>query len=192
MFAETTYAGRASTLPAVSNLAGGWFNLFSAVSFKSQSVEWPTPAALYAALNSEFHFDFDPCPSVNVDGDGLAPLFVSWAGKRVFCNPPYGPTIHKWLERAAEAILAVYLLPARTDTRWFHELCLPLASDIRFIKGRLKFGGAKDNAPFPSMIVVFQMGSGIDQPSNSGVAETTCAIEGLGAVVTKPRNPLSY
>jgi site-specific DNA-methyltransferase (adenine-specific) len=125
------------------------------VLFKSQSVEWPTPRALYNKLHAEFNFDFDPCPIENVNGDGLATLFVSWRGKRVYCNPPYGRTLNKWLERGPEAELAIYLLPARTDTRWFHELCLPLATEIRFIKGRLRFGEAQNGAPFPSMLVIY-------------------------------------
>lgn len=123
--------------------------------FKSQTVEWPTPKAVYDALNAEFAFDFDPCPLGGTE-DGLATLFCSWSGKRVFCNPPYGPEIRKWLERAKDAQLAVFLIPARTDTRWFHEIVLPLATEIRFIKGRLRFGDAKGNAPFPSMIVIFR------------------------------------
>lgn len=126
------------------------------VLFKSQSVEWPTPEALYKELHAEFAFDLDPCPTENVAGDGLAPLFVSWKGRRVYCNPPYGPGIRKWLEKAREAALAVYLLPARTDTKWFHDLVLPFASEIRFIRGWLKFGGAKHNAPFPSMLAIYR------------------------------------
>lgn len=126
------------------------------VLFKSETVEWPTPKAVYDKLNDEFAFDFDPCPIENVAGDGLASLFVSWKGRRVFCNPPYGSELRKWLERAREAAIAVYLLPARTDTRWFHDLCIPFASEIRFIKGRLKFGDATNSAPFPSMLVVFK------------------------------------
>jgi site-specific DNA-methyltransferase (adenine-specific) len=124
------------------------------VVFKSQTVEWPTPPEVYEQLNREFHFDFDPCPQGATE-DGLASLFTSWAGKRVFCNPPYGPAIRKWLERAHEAQVAVFLIPARTDTKWFHELILPHAAEVRFIKGRLKFVGAKHCAPFPSMVVVF-------------------------------------
>lgn len=64
----------------------------------------------------------------------------------------------KWLERGLEAEIAVFLIPARTDTKWFHDLVLPNAREIRFLKGRLKFGGATFNAPFPSMIVVFENG----------------------------------
>jgi hypothetical protein len=122
--------------------------------FSSQHAEWPTPKAVYEQLDKEFHFDFDPCP-LGGDRDGLSTLFTSWAGKRVFCNPPYGPQITKFLDRADEAELAVYLIPARTDTRWFHEKVLGKAREIRFIKGRLKFGDAIYNAPFPSMIVVY-------------------------------------
>lgn len=126
----------------------------SSALFSSVSDRWATPVDLFAALNAEFHFDHDPCP-LDGDEDGLSPLFCIWRGKRVFCNPPYGPQIDQWLVRGLEAIVAVFLVPARTDTRWFHELVLPNATEIRFIKGRLKFGDAKNNAPFPSMIVVF-------------------------------------
>jgi hypothetical protein len=125
------------------------------VLFKSQIVEWPTPRHVYDALNREFQFNFDPCP-LGGSEDGLATLFCTWAGKRVFCNPPYGPGMDKWLRRGLEAELAVFLIPARTDTRWFHELVLPRASEIRFIKGRLKFGDAQNAAPFPSMLVVYR------------------------------------
>jgi hypothetical protein len=124
------------------------------VHFSSASDRWKTPLSLYIGLDSEFRFNFDPCP---LDGtqDGLASLFVDWSAKRVFCNPPYGPGIEKWLKRGLEADLAVFLLPARTDTRWFHDIVLPKAKEIRFIRGRLKFGDAENGAPFPSMVVVF-------------------------------------
>jgi len=122
--------------------------------FKSQTVEWATPKALYEKLDSEFRFNFDPCP-IGGDQDGLAPLFTSWSGKRVFCNPPYGPQIAKWLQRGEEAELAVFLLPARTDTRWFHEEVLPKAKEIRFVKGRLCFNDGLARSPFPSMLVVY-------------------------------------
>lgn len=127
----------------------------TAVHFSSATDRWATPSDVYADLHREFSFDFDPCP---LDGevDGTAPLFVEWTGKRVFCNPPYGPGIRPFLERAMEAELAVFLIPARTDTRWFHEIVLPHAKEIRFVKGRLKFGDSRSSAPFPSMIVVFE------------------------------------
>jgi site-specific DNA-methyltransferase (adenine-specific) len=125
------------------------------VHFSAATDRWATPAAVYAGLNAEFNFDFDPCPR-DGDVDGTAPLFVEWAGRRVFCNPPYGPGIRPFLERGLEADVAVFLIPARTDTRWFHEIVLPHAKEIRFVKGRLKFGDAENDAPFPSMIVIFE------------------------------------
>jgi site-specific DNA-methyltransferase (adenine-specific) len=121
----------------------------------SASPDWSTPEALYRELDAEFHFTADPCPLKSIE-DGLLPLFSEWQGQRIFINCPYGPSIRKWLERAHEADVAVFLIPARTDTRWFHSIVLPQAREIRFIKGRLKFGGAKTGAPFPSMIVVFE------------------------------------
>jgi len=127
----------------------------SATLFSSATDRWATPRAVYEALDAEFNFNFDPCP-LDGDGDGLLPLLCEWKGKRVFCNPPYGPGIGDWLKRGLEADLAVFLLPARTDTKWFHELALPNASEIRFLKGRLKFGDAVCSAPFPSMIVVYR------------------------------------
>lgn len=123
--------------------------------FSSASVEWPTPEKLKSELDSEFHFNFDPCP-IGGTQDALATLFTSWSGKRVFCNPPYGPGIDKWLLRGLDAELAVFLLPSRTDTRWFHEIVLPRAREIRFIKGRVKFGDATNGAPFPSMLVIIE------------------------------------
>lgn len=133
--------------------------------FSSATVHWRTPAELFASLDSEFAFDADPCP---LDGsvDGLSSLFC-WEGKRVFCNPPYGPRVSRWLERAAEADVAVFLLPARTDTRWFHNLVLPLASEIRFVRSRLYFGDGSGRAPFPSMIVIFDQRERADSSSRA-------------------------
>lgn len=126
----------------------------TAVLFSASSDRWSTPHEVKDALYAEFALNFDPCP---LDGtvNGLAPLFCRWHGKRVFCNPPYGPGIPDWLQRGFEAEIAVYLLPARTDTRWFHKICLPYATEIRFLKGRLKFGDSNNGAPFPSMVVIF-------------------------------------
>jgi DNA N-6-adenine-methyltransferase (Dam) len=126
----------------------------TAVLFSSSTDRWETPQAVKTALYREFCLNFDPCP---LDGtiDGLAPLFCQWYGKRVFCNPPYGSGIAKWIRRGFEADIAVYLLPARTDVRWFHTLCLPYAQQIRFLPGRLKFSGSPNGAPFPSMVVIF-------------------------------------
>jgi DNA N-6-adenine-methyltransferase (Dam) len=132
------------------------------VLFSSQSVEWATPMALHNALDAEFHFDLDPCPLGSLK-DGLK---AQWKGHRVFCNPPYG-NILPWLRRGREADLAVFLVPARTDTLWFHDLVLPYACEIRFIRGRLKFGDAKNSAPFPSMVVVMKQGDPRDQRPRS-------------------------
>lgn len=77
-------------------------------------------------------------------------------GGVIWCNPPYGREVGKWVEKCANYDgLAVMLLPARTDTRWFHEFIYNKA-EVRFIKGRLKFGGSKNSAPFPSMVVIFR------------------------------------
>lgn len=119
--------------------------------FSSASEEWSTPAKLYAGLNEEFNFNFDPCPlGGTVDGTKM-----DWSGLRVFCNPPYGRGILPFLRRALEAEVAVYLLPSKTDLPWFHDIVLPLAKEVRYVRGRLKFGGSMDNAPFSSMIVIF-------------------------------------
>lgn len=119
---------------------------------------WSTPADVYADLDAEFHFDFDPCPLNDARiWDGR---LESWAGRRVYCNPPYGPGIASWLVKAHEADVAVYLLPARTDTRWWHDYA-PQAAEVRFIRGRLTFGGPnmKGNpAPFPSVVLVYRSG----------------------------------
>ena len=123
------------------------------VVFKSMSVEWATPKAVLDALDREFHFTLDPCCLGGTE-DGLATLFCNWSGERIYVNPPYGRGIRKWIERANEADVAVFLLPARTDTRWFQK-CLETASEIRFVRGRLKFGDATNSAPFPSVIVIF-------------------------------------
>src|SRR5437899_12620050 len=121
------------------------------VVFSSLSPHWSTPDAVYKDLDAEFAFTYDPCPLE----EPTFGLLRSWEGLRVFCNPPYGPEIAKYLVKAREPEVAVYLLPARTDTKWFHEYCLQY-DEIRFIRGRLKFSGAQHSAPFPSMVVIFR------------------------------------
>lgn len=118
------------------------------------SDHWSTPPATYAELNSEFGFTFDPCPLMS-DEDGRK---IKWTG-RVFCNPPYSHIpdfLKKGLFHLAngDCEVLVYLVPARTDTAWFHEFCLK--GEIRFLRGRLTFGNAEWSAPFPSMVVVFR------------------------------------
>ncbi len=122
--------------------------------FSKATDHWSTPIQFYTELDEEFRFDYDPCP-LNADFDGLQ---REWHG-RIYINPPYSD-VRTWLEKGiyelekGNAELLVYLLPARTCTKWFHDLAYKRA-EIRFIKGRLKFGGSKWNAPFPNMIAIF-------------------------------------
>lgn len=129
------------------------------VLFSKKSDNWSTPPEFYAKLNEEFSFDFDPCP-LNATHDALEDNF-NWGG-RVFINPPYS-NIRAFIEKGLSELkkgnseLLVYLVPARTCTKWFHDLVYHKAQ-IRFIKGRLKFGDGKNSAPFPSMLVIYQTG----------------------------------
>lgn len=129
---------------------------------------WETPQDFFDKLNSEFSFDLDACALpenakcaayFTPEQDGLS---QPWRGT-VWCNPPYGRQIGTWVEKAAGSTAAgatvVMLLPARTDTKWFHEYIYGKA-EIRFVPGRLKFSGAKVNAPFPSMVVIFRKKEG--------------------------------
>ena len=125
------------------------------VVFSSQSDHWSTPEAVYSGLDQEFHFTCDPNPLMSKE-DGRK---AKWTGS-VFCNPPYsriGEFIRTglWHLGTRNCVSIVFLLPARTDTSWFHDFCL-VADEIRFIRGRLRFGKAKNSAPFPSMIEVFK------------------------------------
>ena len=114
---------------------------------------WATPEWLYEELNKEFYFTHDPCPIGGKNG------FKKPWGKRVYVNPPYGREITKQVKKAYKernkGKTIVMLLPSRTDTRWWHDYVMK-ADEIRFIKGRLKFGGSKNSAPFPSCVVVFR------------------------------------
>ena len=130
------------------------------VMFSSKSDNWETPQDLFDHLDKIFHFDIDVCATkenskcekyYTPEMDGLK---QEWKGV-CWCNPPYGREIGKWVEKAYKSnCMVVMLLPARTDTKWFHDFCLK--GIIRFIKGRLKFGNANNCAPFPSMIVIFE------------------------------------
>ncbi|MGE3806212.1 MAG: DNA N-6-adenine-methyltransferase [Gemmataceae bacterium] len=142
------------------------------VHFRSTSPEWPTPAPLFADLDAEFRFDLDPCCTAEsakcerhftAADDGLA---QPWQG-RVFMNPPYGRAIGDWMRKAWEssqttAELVVCLVPARTDTGWWHEWAS--RGEVRFLRGRVKFGDAKSGAPFPSAIVVFRNAQAVTKP----------------------------
>lgn len=128
--------------------------------FSSAREAWGTPEEVYRALDVEFGFTFDPCPLADPREAGL-PLFGTdglqkpWRGQRVFCNPPYGRGVGAWLAKAREADLAVFLLPSRTDTRWWHDYAMQ-ADEIRFLRGRLTFSGASAPAPFPSVVLVYK------------------------------------
>ena len=124
---------------------------------------WETPNDLFKKMDNEFKFDIDVCAlpeNAKVKRfytpaeDGLT---KTWEGT-CWMNPPYGRKIGKWVEKAFNSAnggcTVVCLLPSRTDTKWFHDFCMK-SSDIRFIRGRLHFGGSKNSAPFPSVIVVF-------------------------------------
>lgn len=136
------------------------------VMFSSKTDLWSTPQNFFDDLNQEFDFNLDVCALpenakcekfYSPDADGLK---QEWGG-RVWCNPPYGRGIAEWVKKAfgsvrdGNASVCVMLLPARTDTRWFHEYIYKKA-EIRFVKGRLKFGNSKNSAPFPSMVVIFE------------------------------------
>ena len=135
--------------------------------FSSQTNEWETPQALFEELDKEFHFTLDPASTdanakcekhYTIQENGLT---QDWTGETVFCNPPYGRELGLWIEKAANAVkngegtTVVMLIPARTDTKAFHDYIYGRA-EVRFLKGRIKFGDAKNSAPFPSMIVVFR------------------------------------
>jgi site-specific DNA-methyltransferase (adenine-specific) len=136
----------------------------TSVFLRSQTVEWPTEQAFFDQLDREFQFTVDVAATAenakcarfyDIDSDGLV---QDWDGETVWCNPPYGDRIKDWIYKAATSdATTVLLVPARTDVKWFHELVIGRA-EVRFVKGRLRFGDAKDFAPFPSMLVIFRNG----------------------------------
>ena len=135
------------------------------IHFSSQTNEWATPQEFYNKLDEEFHFTLDPCATkenakvwfyYTKEQNGL---IQDWNDHTVFCNPPYGREIGNWVKKASESKggVVVMLIPARTDTKYFHDYIYNKQNvEIRFIKGRLKFGDSKNAAPFPSMVVIFK------------------------------------
>ena len=127
---------------------------------------WVTPKEFFDPLNKEFDLEIDAAADDentmlgqfwNTGDDAFS---QDWKGKRIWCNPPYGrKCIYRWVEKCATggASVVVALLPARTDTRWFHDFIYtnPQAR-VRFVKGRIKFSGMKGSGKFPSMVVIFQ------------------------------------
>lgn len=132
------------------------------VHFSSKTDMWATPQAFFDKYDEKFNFELDVCANAEnakckhyftEEEDGLA---QEWTGV-CWMNPPYGREIIHWMKKAYESSLegatVVCLVPARTDTKWWHEYAMK--GDIEFIRGRLKFGNAKNSAPFPSAVVVF-------------------------------------
>ena len=133
------------------------------VHFSSKTDLWATPQDFFDALNSEFSFEVDVCATAEnakcekyftALQDGLK---QDWKGV-CWMNPRYGRVIGNWVKKAYESAqngaTVVCLLPARTDTKWWHDYCMK--GSVRFIRGRLKFGGNKNSAPFPSAVVIFK------------------------------------
>ena len=133
--------------------------------YSSKKKDWETPQWLFDELNAEFGFTMDVCATAQnakctkfytPEDDGLS---KRWTGV-CWMNPPYGREIKRWVQKAwtesVFGITVVCLLPARTDTVMWHDLVIAHASEIRFIRGRLRFEGGKNSAPFPSAIVIFQ------------------------------------
>lgn len=132
----------------------------------SETDDWATPREFYRTLDYEFGFVLDPCASESNakcaryfthEDDGLA---QDWSPGPVYMNPPYGREIPRWVEKAwlesQRGVLVVGLLPARTDADWWHRCIIGAAAEVRFIRGRLKFGGSENSAPFPSAVVVWR------------------------------------
>lgn len=134
--------------------------------FSSEVHTYSTPQWLFDKLNSEFNFTLDACADKSnhkckkyytEDDDGLS---QDWSDEVVWINPPYGKEQKLWIKKAYNEwrehdVTSVMLIPSRTDTAIFHDIIFPCASQIRFIKGRLKFSGHSNSAPFPSAIVIF-------------------------------------
>ncbi|MGR2678700.1 DNA N-6-adenine-methyltransferase [Chromobacterium haemolyticum] len=159
----------------------------ASVHFRSDTDEWPTPQQLFDELHAEFQFTVDVCatPSnakcpryyTRAD-DGLS---QSWVSETVWMNPPFGHGIKFWMEKALKSARAgamvVCLVPARTDTRWWHKYAM-WASEIRCLDKRLQFDGSRAKAPFPAVVVVFR-------PNHLGAAKLV-ALKVPGARKLKP------
>lgn len=133
------------------------------IHFSSERHDWETPQYIFDGLNAEFGFDLDVCATDTTakcrryftkEFDALE---QNWQGV-CWMNPPYGRQIEKWMKKAFESAwsgsLVVCLVPARTDTHWWHRYAT--RGEIRYLRGRLKFEGAANSAPFPSAIVIFR------------------------------------
>ena len=140
------------------------------VHYSSATPEWSTPQDFFDRLNAEFNFTLDVCATaenakcaqyIDREANGLN---WGWGSNVCWMNPPYGREIGGWVAKASseaqQGAVVVALLPARTDTRWWHEHIEPRRqadpSCVRFVRGRLKFGGSRNSAPFPSAVVIFR------------------------------------
>lgn len=134
------------------------------VHFSSKKTDWATPQDLFDRLNGVWNFTLDVCAS---DGNAKCKRYFTetddglskeWSGEVCWMNPPYGRAIKNWIKKAYDesqkGATVVCLIPSRTDTVYWHEYVMK--GEVEFLKGRLKFGGAKAGAPFPSAIVVFK------------------------------------
>jgi len=132
----------------------------------SDRMDWGTPQALFDFLDAIFNFDLDVCATwkntmvkgsyYSIEDDALQ---MEWKGKMAWMNPPYGREIMDWIAHAhdqSESVPVAVLVPSRTDTKWFQYMWH--ADALLFVKGRLKFRGAKSSAPFPSVIAIFGRG----------------------------------
>ena len=132
--------------------------------FSSATPEWETPAWLFNSLDAEFSFTLDPCSTdenakcdlhFTKSDDGLC---KDWGDHNVFMNPPYGRVIGDWMKKAYESsrhgATVVCLVPARTDTKWWHQYAMK--GEIRLLRGRVRFVGGEHSAPFPSAIIIFR------------------------------------
>lgn len=135
------------------------------VMYSQKSTELATPEDFFNKLDEEFHFTLDPCATpenakckkfYTKEENGL---IQNCGNETVFCNPPYGRglenLVKKCYDHGINGNTAVMLIFARTDTKYFHQYIYNIA-ELRFIKGRLKFGGCKNTAPFPSMLVIYR------------------------------------
>jgi len=131
---------------------------------RNHKVEWPTPQPFFDRLNDEFDFTLDPCATpqsakcdtyFTAEDDGLV---QDWGTHSVFCNPPYGRGIDRWMEKAYRSsqagALVVVLLPMRTATNWFHNWVINKA-ELRFVQGCIRFEGAAHKAPFASLVAIY-------------------------------------
>lgn len=133
--------------------------------FSSKDMTWETPIEEFMKLNNEFHFTIDICASHHTAKckryytEETDELSKDWSNEICWMNPPYGKDISLWMRKAylesLRGATVVCLILARTDTRYWHNYCMR-ASEIRFVKGRLKFGNSVNSAPFPNAIVIFR------------------------------------